>query len=229
MTLLDPVLATAPLSVAMREGSQAAHTAAEDSPFMTELVSARINARGYRDYLRCFRDVYAQLEATGRELAGHPAVAAVLDPRLDRLPALERDLAYWTGVCASEGDHAPEGSPADSPATAAYVERLAATADWAPLFVAHHYTRYLGDLSGGQAIGRVLDRELGLGGAGVAFYSFPEIPKPKPFKDAYRSRLDALELSAAEKGRVVAEVNVAFALNQALFAELGERLDDYRR
>ncbi|UMG93276.1 biliverdin-producing heme oxygenase [Nocardioides sp. TF02-7] len=51
---------------------------------------------------------------------------------------------------------------------------------------------------------------------------------PSPYKDGYRARLDALGLSAEDVERVVAEVKVAFRLNQALFAELGERIDDYR-
>lgn len=223
MSLLDPVLVSAPLSVAMREGSQAAHTAAENSAFMAELTGARINALGVRDYLLRLREVYAHLEATGRALADDPAAAAVVDPALERLPALEADLAYWC-----EAADAPAPSTFESAATSAYVERVLATRDWAPLFVAHHYTRYLGDLSGGQVIGRVLDRELGLGGQGIAFYAFPEIPKPKPYKDAYRSRLDALVLTPEEKARVVEEVSEAFRLNQAIFAELGADLDHYR-
>ena len=75
----------------------------------------------------------------------------------------------------------------------------------------------------------MLDRELGLGGAGISFYAFPEIPKPKPYKDGYRARLDALTLGPADKARLVDEVSAAFALNQGIFTELGARLDDYRR
>ena len=93
--------------------------------------------------------------------------------------------------------------------------------------VAHHYTRYLGDLSGGQAVGKVLDRTFGLGGAGLAFYEFPM--RPKPYKDSYRTRLDGLGLDADEIGRAVDEVKVAFGLNQALFDELAENLPAYRR
>lgn len=223
MILLDPDLVAAPLSVALREGSQTAHTAAESSTFMAELVRGRINARGYRDYLLRFREVYLQLEATGHELADDPAVAAVIDPALERSTALAADLAYWTAVVGE-----PVASSLDSPAAAAYCAQVIATRAWAPLFVAHHYTRYLGDLSGGQVVGRVLDSELALGGAGIAFYRFPDIPKPKPYKDGYRARLDALELGPGDKARLVEEVSTAFALNQGIFTELGERLDDYR-
>lgn len=221
MTVLERPAVDAPLSAAMREGSQAEHTAAEGSAFMTELLAGRVNEAGYAAYLTRLRTVYAAIEGTGRALADEPAVAAVLDPALERLEAIDADLRFW-------GGHVPTESP--SPAAAAYAERVAATAQWAPLFVAHHYTRYLGDLSGGQAIGRILSRAFALeAGEGVAFYAFAEIPKPKPFKDAYRARLDALDLSGAEKARVVDEVRVAFTLNQDLFAELSADLDAYRR
>ncbi|WP_210650372.1 heme oxygenase (biliverdin-producing) [Nocardioides sp. SYSU D00065] len=224
MTLLDPAPATAPLSIAMREGSQAAHTAAESSPFMAELTAARVNALAVRDYLLRFREVYRTLELLGRELGDHPAVAAVADPALDRLSAIESDLAHW-----SQAAGAPAPEVFHSPATDAYVARLLEVREWPPLFVAHHYTRYLGDLSGGQVIGRVLDRELQLEGRGTAFYAFPLIPKPKPYKDGYRARLDALNLTVEEQARIVAEVSVAFELNQAVFAELGRDLPSYLR
>jgi heme oxygenase len=224
MTVLDPAPAATPLSIAMREGSQAAHTEAESSTFMAELTSARVNALGVRDYLLRFREVYRTLEALGSELAADPAVAAVVDPALDRLPLIEADLAFW-----AEEAGVPAPAVFHSPATDAYVARLEEVRAWAPLYVAHHYTRYLGDLSGGQVIGRVLDRELGLQGRGTAFYGFPAIPKPKPYKDGYRARLNALDLTPAEQAMVVGEVSVAFGLNQAVFTELGRDLEHYRR
>lgn len=215
-----------PLSRAMREGSQAEHTEAESSSFMAELLAGRVNERGYAAYLRRLREVYAALETTGRRLAGDPHVDAVLDPALDRLAAIDADLAHWSGSAAASRD-----GDLDSPAAAAYRARIEATATsgHTALYLAHHYTRYLGDLSGGQVIGRTLTREFGLDGAGVDFYEFAAIPKPRPYKDAYRTRLDALGLGTADKQRVVDEVRAAFRLNHAVFTELGERLGDYRR
>ena len=222
MTMLEQAPATARLSVAMREGSQAAHTEAEGSPFMAELTSARVNALAVRDYLLRFREIYRTLEVLGAELAAEPAVAAVVDPALDRLPAIEADLAYWAQAAG-----APVPAVLHSPATDAYVARLRAVRTCAPLFVAHHYTRYLGDLSGGQVIGRVLDRELGLGGEGTAFYAFPGIPKPKPYKDGYRARLDTAGWDAAEQRRVIDEVLVAYELNTAMLADLAIGMEAY--
>jgi heme oxygenase len=217
VTQIDP---TAVLSVAMRDGSRTEHEAAESSRFMEELLGGRINAAGYATYLRRLRPAYEAIETLARELREDPIVAAVYDPALERLSAIDADLEHW----------APgEPTQTDSPAALAYAERVRASGSWGGLLVAHHYTRYLGDLSGGQAIGRILDRAFDLGGKGIAFYDFSDIPKPKPYKDAYRARLDALALSADDVERVVAEVKAAFNLNQALFRELGDEIESYRR
>ncbi len=211
----------APLSALMREGSRVQHTAAETSSFMGELLAGRVNEKGYADYLLRLRKVYLALESVGRDLATNDAIAAAVhDVALERLAAIDADLAVWAPGVDTE---AVESAAAD-----AYVARIEATRAWGGLYAAHHYTRYLGDLSGGQAIGRLLDRFFELDGDGVDFYEFTEIPKPKPYKDGYRARLDALDLDPAEKIRIVEEVQVAFGLNQALFEELGARLDDYR-
>jgi heme oxygenase len=204
------------LSVAMRDGSRAEHAAAEHSSFMAELLGGRVNAQGYVAYLLRLRAVYGTLESVVRAHRNDPLVAAVYDPALERLAAIDADLEHW----------APGGPwQVDSPATRDYCARLA-DANWGGAVVAHHYTRYLGDLSGGQAIGRILDRSFHLAGAGLAFYEFSM--RAKPYKDAYRSRLDGLGLDADAIDRVVDQVKMAFALNQAVFDELTANLADYR-
>ncbi len=127
------------------------------------------------------------------------------------------DLEHWAPGATHE---------VESPAAQAYRDRVA-TASWGGALVAHHYTRYLGDLSGGQAIGKILDRTFDLGGAGLAFYEFPM--RPKPYKDSYRAKLDGLSLDADEIDRAVDEVKIAFSLNQALFDELAGNMPAYRR
>lgn len=221
MTILDQTTDLA-LSAAMREGSMAEHQAAEDSSFMADLLGGKVNERGYADYLLRLRVVYATMEEIVAAHRDDAAVAAVADTALERLAAIDADLDHWL----TDG----EDRTVESPAAEAYRQQLlAAAAEWPTLMVAHHYTRYLGDLSGGQAIGRILDRTFELDGAGIAFYDFPEIPKPKVYKDGYRARLDALGLNAEEQDRVVTEVKTAFQLNQALFVELGKNLESYAR
>ena len=205
-----------PFSAAMKEGSTVEHDAAENSPFVTELLAGRVNGRGYADYLQRLRVVYEALEDSVRSRRDDPLVAAVYDPALERLTAIDADLDHWAPGAARD---------VESPAAEAYRDRLVG-ASWGGALVAHHYTRYLGDLSGGQAIGKILNRTFDLGGAGLAFYQFAV--RAKPYKDSYRARLDGLDLDAEQIDRAVDEVKVAFALNQALFDELADNLPAYR-
>src|SRR5690606_27166383 len=98
----------------------------------------------------------------------------------------------------------------------------------APRVIAHHYTRYLGDLSGGLAIGRILDRTFELEGRGLSFYRFDGV-KAKLYKDGYRERLDALPLTDEQRAKGVTEVRNAFRHNQLVFADLGQDLASFRR
>ncbi len=215
--------ATESLSTLLRDGSKAEHTSAEGSSFMSVMLDGRISPDGYVAYLLRLQRVYAALESVARRLEGDPIAGAVIDPALERSAALAADLDHWAGDGWRE-------LPVDSPATDRYVERIEASATWGGLFVAHHYTRYLGDLSGGQAIGRILGRAYELEGtAGVEFYAFDAIPKPKPYKDAYRARLDALPLDSAEHHRILDEVKAVFGLNEGIFSELSADLDRWTR
>lgn len=150
----------------MKEGSAEEHARAEQSPFVTELLAGRVNNRGYADYLLRLRVIYAALENAVRSRRDDPMVAAVYDPLLERLPAIEADLKHWNTHGSNE---------IQSPAAEAYRARIAA-ASWGGALVAHHYTRYLGDLSGGQAIGKVLNRTFAPGGAGLAMSDSPYAP-----------------------------------------------------
>ncbi|TSD63568.1 heme oxygenase (biliverdin-producing) [Aeromicrobium piscarium] len=215
--------ATESLSTLLRDGSKAEHTSAEGSSFMSVMLEGRISPEGYTAYLLRLQRVYAALESVARRLADDPIASAVIDPALERSVSLAADLDHWAGAGWRE-------IVVESPATERYVERVEASASWGGLFVAHHYTRYLGDLSGGQAIGRILGRAYELETtAGVEFYAFDEIPKPKPYKDAYRARLDALSLDSAEQQRILDEVKVVFGLNEAIFSELSADLDRWSR
>ncbi|MGE2729604.1 heme oxygenase (biliverdin-producing) [Mycolicibacterium vaccae] len=205
------------LSQAMNMGSATEHEAAEQSPFLTELLTGQVGRHGYAAYLVRLRSVYDALETAARSWRDDPLVAAVYDPALERVGAIDTDLQYWSSGSRCE---------VDSPAVQRYRERLGQLS-WGGAVVAHHYTRYLGDLSGGQAMATLLDREFGLDGAGLAFYQFGF--RVKPYKDSYHARLDDLGLGPKETDAVVAEVKVAFGLNQELLDELGTELPDHRR
>ncbi len=197
------------LSAVMRAASQKEHDVAEQSPFFSELLGGGLGKAAYAAYLVRLRTVYAALEKAVRGRRHDPLVSAVYDPGLERLSAIDADLLWWSGGV-------PE--TVNSPAAESYRRRLESIDDGAAL-LAHHYTRYLGDLSGGQLISRTLDRVFHLGGAGLALYKFPM--QPRRYKDSYRNRLDALNPQTEQVDVLLSEVRLAFRLNQALLDELG--------
>lgn len=146
-------------------------------------------------------------------------------PELHRLPSLTADLEHWIG--SSWQTLVRERY--NTAGIAAYVDRLNAVASTSlPLFVAHHYTRYLADLSGGLMIARAFRESYGMeGDTGTRFYTFDEISDPKAYKAAYRERLDNAGFSAAEQAEIAREVALAYDLNNNAAADLERRYKEY--
>ncbi|MEU7152972.1 biliverdin-producing heme oxygenase [Streptomyces sp. NPDC045456] len=210
--------ASVPFSTLIRTASHEQHTEAENSSFMGDLLGGKLGVTAYRRYTEQLWFVYRALEGASEALAGDPVAGPFLRPELSRTAELERDLAHLGGPSWRTGLE-------PLPATAAYADRVTECADrWPAGYVAHHYTRYLGDLSGGQIIRGTAEKTWGFArkGDGVRFYVFEGISNPAAFKREYRELLDALPVDDLEKQRVVDECKRAFALNTAVFRELGE-------
>ncbi|HYQ73924.1 biliverdin-producing heme oxygenase [Cellulomonas sp.] len=205
----------APLSLLLREGTRPEHEAAEGSTFVEDLLGGRLTTAAYVDLALQLHAVYVALEEVGEEVRRTPAGAGVVFDELARVPAIEADLAHLAGPAWRD-------RAVPLPATAAYAAAVRAGGSDVGRYVAHAYTRYLGDLSGGQVIGRMVQRHYAVADEGVGFYAFPAIPKPKPFKDLYRTRVDALDLTEDQRAAVVDEARAAFLHNRALFAALAE-------
>jgi len=203
------------LAARLRAETRVVHEQAESSDFMARLARGQVTHQDLANLAHQLECVYLALEESAWAMAGDPVFSYVHDPALNRLDALRADVAALVGGGAE--------APVLLPAARAYAARIRAVAADAPALVAHHYTRYLGDLSGGQALGALFGRALGLqpGEAGLSFYRFAAIPKPKPYKDRYRAALDTAPMSEAQHDATIAESIVAFRLNQALFQELG--------
>lgn len=205
----------------IKAGTDAAHRETEQSRFVGALLAGELTSDGYAELLAQTYLVYRELEDAGRTHTGNPVASPFLHDELLRVPSLEADLEFLRGPSWRE-------TVAALPATTRYVERLREVAyEWPAGFVAHHYIRYMGDLSGGQIIRRMLERAYGYTTDGLQFYIFGEIPKPKVFKDTYRAKLDAAPLTPEDQQRVIDEVNLAYRLNGDLFAALEADIDRY--
>jgi len=197
------------LSKLVKEASQDAHSSAERSPFMVALMRGQVGADAYADYLTQLAPIYEALEGWDDRSNPWP----MFDRRLDRFQRIVCDIESLGGsklVCNSTIDYVD------------HINKLVREKDWTRL-LAHHYTRYLGDLSGGQAIATLVMRNLMIPPNFLSFYEFDEIDDKVRYKETYREGLDSLNLSTADTKIFIDEVILAFRFNQYIFAELEKR------
>jgi heme oxygenase len=203
------------LSARVRAGTRGDHDAAQGSGFLDALAAGRLPRDAYADLTAQHWFIYQALERAGDSMGADPVAGDFVRPELARMPALDADLRYLVGP-----DFAERIAPL--PATVAYRGRLDDVAGSPPAFLAHHYTRYLGDLSGGQFLGPAIARAYGLNGEGHRFFVFEGI-RPPAFRTRYREMLDEIRWSPAEADAFLDEVREAYRLNIAVLAELKDR------
>lgn len=171
------------LATKLREGTKKSHTMAENVGFIKCFLKGTVEKTSYRKLTANLYFVYAAMEEEMERLRNHPIIAQIYFPELNRKHSLEQDLAFYYGPNWREEVQL-------SPAGAAYVERIQEIAATAPeLLVAHSYTRYLGDLSGGQILKGIAERGMNLSdGQGTAFYHFAAIADEKALSKSIGKR-----------------------------------------
>ncbi len=208
-----PPVAPTGLALRLREATAEAHTAAERTAFVRHLFKGTLPRDGYVAFIRALYPVYEALEEAMAAASADPAVRMAYDPTLNRTAALAKDLAWFAGP---DWASLPVAAPA-----AAYAAHLRTLASRAPAgLTAHAYVRYLGDLSGGQLMGKRVATRYDAGEAGTNFYAFPGIGDIDARKHQYRGMLAALPLDAAQQDLVVQEAITGFDFARAIFETL---------
>ena len=159
---------------------------------------------------------YSVLEEESEKHANDTVFKAVHYPKeLSRKQHLVEDLEFYYGPDWKEQIEM-------TPAAQAYCDRIKEVSAQDPiLLIAHHYTRYLGDLSGGQVMEKVLRKALDLPEeGGVKFFEFEHIDNLANFKNFYRSTLDKLSVDKEKADEAVNEAVNAYQLNINMFKEI---------
>lgn len=202
------------LALQLDNGTRKSHSIAQNSAFLTGFLKGLSNKESYSKLLTSLYFVYVAMEdafgATSEVL-----VKKMDDAELRRVDAARVDMQYFYG----EGW---ESKIQPSMATKKYVARINEVArDQPKLLIAHQYTRYLGDLFGGQMMGGMATKSLNLSdGEGIEFYTFDEIDDTTDFITRWYTKLNALDLEDEEKAAIVDEANLVFALNIEILEEL---------
>jgi len=204
------------LSTRLKEGTKKSHNAAENTKFVAGFLRGVLNPEEYRKLITDFYYVYETMEQRIQETKD--PLASVLKQwgaKLYRTAFLQRDLRYYYGPMYRD-------LMIPSEACNTYCYRLNEIAENDPyLLIAHHYTRYIGDLSGGQILKGIAKKALNPPeGEGLHFYDFPMIDDAKAFKTDYRAVLDGLEVNEHQVNTLITEANYAFRLNMYIFDEL---------
>ena len=199
----------------LKIGTKKSHSAAENTSFVRSFLRGVVSKESYKKLVSDLYFVYSAMEEEVENLKDHPIIGQIQLSDLKRVNALEQDLRFYYG---------PIWRSIITPSEACnqYVNRIREVAKNEPeLLVGHHYTRYLGDRSGGQILKGIAEKALALGdGQGLKFYDFEKIEDPKAYKAGYRGILDGLPITEHQANAIIVEANYAFRLNMYMFDTL---------
>ena len=207
------------LAEQLRQGTTKSHSMAENVSFVKSFLGGVVDKRAYRTLVANLYFVYSAIEEEMFRNQYHPAINLIYFPELNRKESLEKDLQYYYGL-----DWQQEISP--SPVTQMYVERIHDIGKHQPeLLISHVYTRYMGDLSGGQILKNIAKNAMQLSGDdGTEFYIFREVESEKHFKIMYRNAMNLIPIADNQIPLIISEANVAFNLNMKIFQELNSNI-----
>ena len=201
----------------LREGTKKSHTMAENTGFVACFLKGVVEKTSYRKLIGDLYFVYKAMEEEIDRLVqeDHPVIKHIGFKELFRRQTLEKDLEFYYGNNWLDQIKISESAKS-------YVDRIRLVANESPeLLVGHHYTRYIGDLSGGQILKKIAKKALNLrGDDGLNFYEFKLIEDEKLFKKSYSETLNKLPIDQKIADNIIDEANKAFAYNMNMFREL---------
>jgi len=199
----------------LKTETKKSHTAAENTKFVGSFLRGVVSEESYKQLVANFYFIYRAMEEEVDKLKDHSVIGKIQFELLNRTHALERDLRYYYGPMW-------RSIVVPTEQCQRYVNRIREVAEDDPeLLVGHHYTRYMGDLSGGQILKGIAEKALDLRkGEGLHFYEFEDIDDKKEFKNQYRNTLNMLPINQSQANAIITEANWAFRLNMFMFDEL---------
>lgn len=197
---------------AVRMETRADHESAERSPFIIALLAGELDRRAHVEFLASLLPVYQALEQLLLVQGEDASIKVFDDRRLDRRARIAADLRTL-------GDD-PDLDSVQLPASRVYVRTVREAAASPQRLLAHHYTRYLGDMAGGRVIASRLRSEYDLDASALTYYDFSELDDVHHYRKQYRVGLDEVPWTDAEQAEFVEECRLAYRANTQLFGEL---------
>lgn len=185
----------------VREATSDSHAASMQHPLMVAFMRGGISAGSFFDYLGQLKRVYEILDTWGQNLS-------IYDARLKRTPIINETLQL-------SGHTVKRYSATDS--YVMHLENLIDTNDDVAV-LAHHYTRFMGDLAAGPMIGFLADN-LGIPDEMLKFYNFSDLGNLLEYRVSYGSALEQI-VPPWDQDRFISEVLLAFKYSQNILDDL---------
>ena len=208
-------MAVSDFALQLKTETKKSHTAAENTKFVSSFLRGVVSEESYSQLVANFYFIYRAMEEEFEKHKESPILGPVHSEVLNRVNSLERDLRYFYGPIWRHHVKPTEQCQR-------YVNRIREVSDDEPeLLIGHHYTRYMGDLSGGQILKNIAEKSLNLrDGEGLHFYEFEGIADKKGFKTQYRNTLNNIPITQSMANAIITEANWAYRLNMFMFDEL---------
>jgi heme oxygenase len=201
---------------AMKEETFEAHELSKDSGFATTIMSGAWSHLGFVEWQRALHPIYVSLEDIMKKNRKDPNLHMFDHRKLDRSQKIFNDLAYY-GVD-------PTKDPSPLPSVKEYVAKVEDAGSQAQRIMAYHYTRYMGDMIGGQVIARTLMEKYDMPKEALSCYDFSDVGDLYHYRKTYKTLLDLVPWSDEERRAFIEETKVAYEINAVLFSELYELL-----
>ena len=200
----------------MKQETWAEHEASKDSKFANGIMSGELGSRGFIEWQRGLYPVYVKLESILKKNRKDPVLHIFDHRKLDRADRIYADLQKL-GT-----DPILEPSPLKTlPPYIAAIEKASLVPQ---RLMAYHYTRYMGDMNGGQVIARAMENVCGIDKDALTCYNFSEIGDGYHYRKQYKTLLELSPWTEEEQEEFIDEARIAYARNSDFFEELYEYL-----
>ncbi len=184
----------------LREETREQHKHAESRPLEIALVRGAVSRKTYIRYLAQRLCVHRGLEAAVDQLVTSDPRLADLDLRpLFQVPNIEADLRFFEAG----------SDPEPLPETTTFLNLMKTEADAAPLAWLGCYYVFEGSKNGASFIARSIRKALELDRDGT-HYLDPHGDQQRPLWQAFKDRMNAIDLTPAEQDAIVAAARLTF-------------------
>jgi len=185
---------------------------ASDKLINVKLMVALTDVQVYGTVLKDFFHVYRAIEDGLDQCRDDPRIFGLRDPRWFRAAQLEQDVAFFLG---------PKYDAEPSPAAKKYLDRISYVVSTDPLLlVAYAHSMFLASLAGGQILGAIVKRTLGLStDEGLAFFDYGDV-NSKSLRSEFKTKIDEIEINDKDKDRLIEEKKLVFRMNNEIASQV---------